>query len=265
MTGDFLYLLLMAVFQGITEFVPVSSSGHLFLFQLLNNRRADTELGVFLHSGTLISSLLFFQHDLLQMTFQQFKTIVCACIPTAVIGLLLKKSFSKFSQNPLLISFFMLLTGLILSLTKFFQETKNNEEICASDSFLAGIVQGISVIPGISRSGATIAFLLKQGYSIRQAFRFSFLISIPAAAGALLLELLSSVGKKTVHNNSLSFYGVVVSAVCGCFSLSVFSRVISRKIISLCGFYLVLAGAVSFVLYLKKLSSSVKPVFSHSR
>lgn len=179
--------------QGITEFLPVSSSGHLVILQdLLGWRGPRLEFDVAVHGGTLLAILLFFRSDIGEILRHPLGRrgwlIVVGTVPTALIGLLVHTwGRGVFSSAPLAASF-LVLTGCLLWLTRGRDRHGGDQRTEAWKAFLIGVAQGVAVLPGVSRSGATISVGMLLGLERRWAGEFSFLLAIPAIMGAMLLE-----------------------------------------------------------------------------
>ncbi|MDD5090527.1 MAG: undecaprenyl-diphosphate phosphatase [Candidatus Wallbacteria bacterium] len=257
---DMVYIGLLAVIQGLTEFLPVSSSGHLSLTQyfLAWPPTGALFLDVCLHAGTLGSTVVYFRRDLFAlcrkclefMHWRKFLQtsegmllagIAIASVPTGLIGLGLRDSFETLAKNPLFLSGAFGITGIFLFFSERTVSKEKSGAIGLMDALLCGVVQGISVIPGISRSGSTIGFLLMRGYQPAQALRFSFLASLPAIFGAGLLE-----GVKAFKNDSVKtgyFAGTVIAFLTGLLALKLLDRVVAKKKFSLFGVYLMILGA----------------------
>ncbi|MGE4496234.1 MAG: undecaprenyl-diphosphate phosphatase [Deferribacterales bacterium] len=197
---------LLGFIQGLTEFLPVSSSGHLVLAQSLMSGFSQPGLlfDTLLHLATLFAVLLFFRERVKNLMlaffgifFQQHRItyyqnknflwgIVIASIPTAIIGLSLEQTTERFFTTPSFVGYFLIVTSLLLV---FSDKMKPKGELNLPQSFIIGIVQGIAVIPGISRSGSTVAAGLFLGVKREDMAEFSFLMSVPAIFGAALLQV----------------------------------------------------------------------------
>ena len=163
---DFLQIVILAIIQGITEWLPISSSGHLVLAQQLFQIEPPIFFDALLHIATLISLFIIFREDIWRVTkafcTRQWKTeygklglyIIIATIPTGMIGLLFKEQLEATFASNFLLGIGFIFTGIIIYLTKY---TKPHRELKTSDAIIIGIAQGISIIPSISRSGATIS------------------------------------------------------------------------------------------------------------
>jgi undecaprenyl-diphosphatase len=191
---DIIDALILGSLQGMTEFLPVSSSGHLVLGQhFMGLSLPGNFFEVLVHLGTLCSVLVVFRTEILKL-IQSIKSaeskimlsaLVIGTIPAVLIGLSMKDKISQLFENPLAVSFSLILTGIWLVMTKWFVNQQSN--INLKNGFLIGCAQAIAIIPGISRSGATIGVAMLLGISPEKAAKFSFLLAIPAIAGAGLL------------------------------------------------------------------------------
>ena len=191
---DLLDALILGILQGLTEFLPVSSSGHLVLGQkLLGINVPGNAFEVILHIGTLMSILVVFWPDIHRL-LNEIKdahvktyifTLVLGTTPAIIVGLSLKGQFALMFDNAHSVALALIVTGIILIFSKWFLNKKS--DLTLVKGFCIGLAQALAIIPGISRSGATICAGLMMGLSSEEAARFSFLLAIPAIAGAGLL------------------------------------------------------------------------------
>jgi undecaprenyl-diphosphatase len=198
--------ILLGTVQGITEFLPISSDGHLAIAQhyLKHFEQPGLLFDVLLHVGTLGAILLYFSRDLGRLLAAPFRKtgdaardrrllwlIVIASVPTAIIGFSLKAHVETWMEDMRVVATMLLLTGTVLFVGERYRRGGRRGEaaLTASDALLTGIAQGLAVLPGLSRSGSTIATLLFRGVDGEAAARFSFLMAIPAISGAALLSL----------------------------------------------------------------------------
>ncbi len=188
---DFLDALILGILQGITEFLPVSSSGHLVLGQkLLGINVPGNAFEVIVHIGTLMSVLVVFWPDIHRLLSEikesSARTYIFALLlgttPAIIVGLLLKDQIALMFDNVHSVALALMVTGIILISSKWFLNTKS--DLTVVKGFSIGLAQALAIIPGISRSGATICTGLIMGLSAEEAARFSFLLAIPAIAGA---------------------------------------------------------------------------------
>jgi undecaprenyl-diphosphatase len=209
--------------QGLAEFLPISSSGHLVVFRHITNSlpNLDEQLlfDTFLHMGTLFAVLLFFRDRIFKIIRQRdYKTVFlvfAGSVPTAVIGLVFKDQLNSLFGSLQTVSVMLCVTGIMLFLTRFIKA--GDKTIGFRDAFLIGVIQGIAIIPGISRSGSTIAVSLFLGVKREEAGVFSFLLSIPAVTGALMLQIKDYMEMNNGVDVSLLPIGIgtMVAFVCG--------------------------------------------------
>ncbi len=189
-----LEILVLAVVQGVTEFLPISSSGHLVLVaELFGSPGPDSAVNIVLHAGTLLSILVFFWRRIARLATEDRKVIkllVVGTLPAAILGLLIRYRYPGVLESPLLAGLMLVVTGLLLVATRGVTDrTASYRELGAGGSFAVGLFQALALLPGISRSGATIFGGMLGGLSPRAAANFSFLLAIPAIGGATVLEL----------------------------------------------------------------------------
>lgn len=202
--SDFFNMILLAVIQGLTEFLPVSSSGHLVLTQhFLGALEGDIFFDIVLHVGTLGSVMVVYRKEIFRLlkfdkpALGYLLSLVVGTLPAVVVGLLAKDFIENLFHSPLFAAGGLLATALILFSTKFARDTGGAlpepwepAAVPPLKALVIGIAQSIAILPGISRSGSTIATSLWIGLPRAEAARFSFLLSIPAIGGALVLQLL---------------------------------------------------------------------------
>ena len=208
----------LAVLQGATEFLPVSSSAHLALFEHVFQSKLDNvAFDVVLHLGTLFSVLVFYRKDLFRFVQAFFLKIsgklpeekkedwrmvlfvIWGSIPAAIVGGEFHKFFEAAFDKPVWISSFLLVTGAFLFLSKF--SKPKGIGLNLRNTLIIGLAQAVAILPGISRSGSTITTGLFLGLERKKAADFSFLLSIPAVAGAAILEVPKLVQSQNPANN----------------------------------------------------------------
>jgi undecaprenyl-diphosphatase len=260
---------ILGLVQGLTEFLPVSSSGHLVLGQYLLHVQNPQMLSfdVYVHFGTLISVCIVFWKDIVAMVSSLWgalrtgtlKTahetneyvrlaaaIVIGSVPAAVIGLAFRHQIEEAFTDPKLVAVNLVITGLILFLTRF-ARPKEGKRIGPWLGFLIGIAQSIAIVPGISRSGCTISGGMYLRLSPSAAARFSFLLSIPVIAGASLLETKHVVEQAAQFGVLPFLVGFVVAAVTGYFAIKILLSIVDRGKFSLFAFYCFALGIVGIV------------------
>jgi undecaprenyl-diphosphatase len=249
--------IILAVIQGLTEFLPVSSSGHLVMAQHWFGQFSEENLlyDVMLHMATVTAILLYFWQDLLTLgkgyvglptrpgsmfqgcERQTIHYVVLASMPTAIIGLGVQTiGFAKLA-SPSLVAVMFLVTGGILWAARGGPSARTAKEMRPWDALFIGLIQGVAVLPGISRSGSTIAGGMVLGLDRELAARFSLLISIPAIVGATLLEILKVVGQ---GHDSVGIYvlGMGMAALVGYWSIGVILRLVRQNHFYLFSYYL---------------------------
>jgi undecaprenyl-diphosphatase len=246
--------IVLGIVQGLTEFLPVSSSGHLVLFQNLFGLKEPALLfDICMHVGTLTAVIIVFYRELLDILWALFQIpgklkltgglmrlcevdesvrmallIVVGSIPTAVIGLLFKEIINQLFGSITVVGLMLLVTGSLLWLTQNMKNTgRPVRKTTLKDALLIGIAQGLAIIPGVSRSGATISTALFLGVDRKLASRYSFLLSIPAIFGALLVGLDTPELQTTIPISTI-VAGSVVSAIVGWIALVILLRIVKR-------------------------------------
>lgn len=244
-----LKIVLLALIQGFTEFFPVSSSGHLLIFQkLLDFTTLPLVYDIFFHLGTLLAVILYFFKDLKPLAlrfyekenFRLLLLIAAASLPTAIIGFLFQDLFESLFTRTSYLGFAFIFTAAVLLASRFLRLTKKLPDFPAA--FLIGIAQGIAIIPGISRSGMTIAVALIFGMGFEFSFRFSFLLSIPAVLGAVLLEA-KEIPWGGGHWPQL-LLGVTIATLAGLLALGLLKKVMLRDKFHYFGAYLLVLGVL---------------------
>lgn len=240
-------VVLLALIQGLTEFLPVSSSGHLVVgSQILALAKPSLLLDVLLHVGTLLPVLWLYRVDIGQMlasiprllhprrywqedaALRLAVCIVIGSVPTALIGFLFEEQFERLFSSTLAVGCTFLLTGAILLLTRWWRPQSRDDadgetpaafhSLTVGRALAVGLAQGCAITPGISRSGTTIATGLFCGLERELCARFSFLLSIPAIVGATLLEL-HKAGQAAGQSTFVLLLGVGAAAVSGYLAL----------------------------------------------
>ena len=243
-----LEIIVLGVIQGITEFLPISSSGHLVIAQnILGVKSPGNTLEVLFHFGTLMSVAYVFFKDIKQifLTMNEKNNqlyiyyLIIATLPAIFAGLLLKDYFLKIFDSIHLVGLALCLTGLLLILSKRF---KNNQKaISFSSSILVGVMQAIAIIPGISRSGFTISICMYLGIPPKKAARFSFLLSIPVILGASVLGYLEIESDKT-FNNLILVLAIISSFITGVLALKILLKILEAGRFHFFGIYCLVVG-----------------------
>jgi undecaprenyl-diphosphatase len=225
--------IVLGIVQGLTEFLPISSSGHLAILERMFGISEPVSLAVFLHFGTLIAVVVFFFRPivhLLKGILEGSRESIIYCIkillgtiPIIIAGLLLESWVGHAFTNMLIVSILLGITGAVVLVTGMF--ARRQKKINLLTAILVGVGQMFAILPGISRSGMTISVGLFAGIEPKRAFEFSFLLSIPAVLGANVYELtkVSSLG-----NAGELIVGLVFSFLTGLLALKILRSLVYR-------------------------------------
>ena len=242
-------VVILSVIQGLTEWLPISSSGHLVVFQQVFGIEAPLLLDIMLHFGTLIVIIIVFQKEILKiikaLINRDFKSekgklgllLIIGSIPIAIIGMIFFDIIESFFSNLFVVGIALVLSGFII----FFSEKRlGKKKITLLDSFLIGIAQAIALIPGISRSGVTISVGLLGRIDRHKVFNYSFLLAIPAILGATIFESKELI-LGTIDPILLSL-GIIISTAIGYVSLIFLNKIIIMEKFHLFAYYCWLFG-----------------------
>jgi undecaprenyl-diphosphatase len=254
---DYLEAVLLGIVQGVAEFLPVSSSGHLViageLVQRFTGRTVDPEsnlqMTVALHLGTLLSILVVYRRDLpaVLRNSRLCALIVLATVPVGIVGLLLKDAIEQHLLNPLAAGVCLFVTAAMLALA---ERTAGGEatihQMTTRQAGIIGLFQAVAILPGVSRSGSTISAGLLTGLKPEDAARFSFLIAIPAIGGAVVLTTKHMLeGKGGDNPPAVLLAGAAVAFLVGWVSLRALIGLIRRRRLRWFAWYCALAGAAT--------------------
>ncbi len=259
----------LSILQGFTEFLPVSSSGHLVLLQQLLGTAGPGMVffDVALHVGTLISLLVVFWKDVVGMirslaraivrghvvtsyrTDEAVRTaimVIVASVPAGVVGFVYQKQIEEAFTDPKLVAVNLVITGLVLFLTRLAKPVVG-KEVGFWTALLIGVGQAFAILPGISRSGTTISAGMYAKLTPDRAARFSFLMAMPVIAGAGLLEFRHMAGASDPIPLIPTLIGTTVSAVVGYFAIKLLLGIVHRGKFSLFAFYCLLLGTTGIL------------------
>lgn len=252
----------LGVVQGLTEFLPISSSGHLVICEhLLGLSYPGMSLEIWLHFGTLLSVLIYFRRKLLRLVQSALpgagndeKTanrkmliaLIVGTLPAVIIGLAFKSTFEEAFDSPRFASAMLVVTGIILLSTRLAKI--GMRDVTVPRGFWIGCAQAVAILPGISRSGSTISGALFLGVQPALAAEFSFLLAIPAIGGAFLLDIVSSGGISFAPGEAGPLLvGTATAFLFGLAAIYSLLAIIRRGKFFLFGFYCLVAGLVSFI------------------
>jgi undecaprenyl-diphosphatase len=255
--------IILALIQGIAEWLPVSSTAHLRIAEQFLGFNATPLFNVFLHIGTLAVVIFYFRRDIKVILTALFRRdfhseygrfiplIIVATIPTGIIGLLYDKYLADTYQTFLIIGITFLIGATLLFFSKFGKE--NQPQISYRKALVMGAAQGAAIFPGLSRSGATISSGLLQGVKREMVFKFSFLLSIPAIIGDLGVEAYLQQGTFAQGVGVSSFdlvIGLVVTAIVGYFAIALVKKLVLTKRFYYFAIYSFALGVVLIILAL---------------
>ena len=246
--------IVLAVVQGITEWLPVSSKGHLIIFEKLLNYSGGLDFDVVLHFGTLAAVFVYFGEDIVEIIREvltgNWKSengklglmIIVATIPAAIVGFLFKPIFEEMFVNLFVTALGFAVTGIFLLVASF--SLRKTKELSYRNAFIVGIAQVFALFPGVSRSGSTIGAGLLSGLSEKNALKFSFLMSIPIIFGANVL----TIGNKTLDSSLI--WATLVSFFIGLIVIYLLYNkiLVNRKNLRWFAGYALILSAVLFVL-----------------
>jgi len=264
---------ILGIIQGLTEFLPVSSSGHLVLLQnLFGIMKPELFFDISLHLGTLIAIFIVFHQEirrivqtLLQLPtlikssgnlkslfadneeIRIFALIIIGSLPTAIWGILLHKIFEQIFGSVWIVGVMLLITGTLLWFTKQISvEGSPLKKVTIRDALMIGFIQGIAIMPGISRSGSTIAIAIFLGINREIASRYSFLLSIPAILGAMIISLDSTIIQTDISMKVI-LIGIFTAGIVGYISLKTLLHVVKKGNLYYFSPYCWLIGALSLI------------------
>ncbi len=261
-----LKIILLGILQGLTEFFPVSSSGHLGLGELLLGVHLDDDSGatleIALHFGTLFAVLVFLRRDLMRVilpivsrgadaaertrAWRVVLLIGTASLPAAVVGLLFEERIEALFAAPWIIGGGFLVTGVVLVLSRrLVAGTRSAHEASLGDAILIGCAQVIAMVPGISRSGSTIVAAMGLGLRPDEAGRFSFLMAIPVIGGATLLKARDILGASADERLAL-LLGVIAAFLSGLVALRYLTLMLRRGSLFAFAYYVIPLALVTF-------------------
>ncbi len=264
---SFFEAIILGIIQGLTEFLPVSSSGHLVIFEKLLGLEIDATsqkgFDVILHFGTLLAIIFYFKQDLVQIfkglgkalktkssnpELALFKNLIIATIPALFVGFFFSDFLDQWFRNTTTVAIMLFLTGLLLTLSEKFPKQKQKKKLNLKEAFFVGCAQACALIPGISRSGATISMAMFQGVKREMAARFAFLMAIPAITAAMGYVLLQAhAGKVLFPHYTILFMGFIASFVSSYLCVKFLMYFIQKHSLSVFSWYLFVVSGVLLV------------------
>lgn len=236
--------LLLGLLQGLTEFLPVSSTAHLVIAQnFLGLNQPPIVLDVVIHLATAMATVIVLWPVIKKINLRLIKFIFIALIPTGILGLWFKQWEELIFGSLIFSAVTLIINGFILLLPKLVKN--KSKDLNSKNSLLIGTAQGLAVLPGISRSGATIVAGLLTGIKPSDAYNFSFLISLPAIAAAMLLQLADLPAGQWFNPGLL--VGFAAAFISGLFALKLLKKFVSQGKFSFFAYYCLALGLVLLV------------------
>ena len=232
--------ILLAIIQGLTEFLPISSSAHLILLSEFMGSSQNLFYDVSLHLGTLIAVCLYFRSELMEIVHsffkyksflknQLFNQLFLACIPTLVLGFMFVEIIDSYLRTGLIIAMTTILFGILLFLSTLKKSYKTDiKDLSISDALLIGVAQSLALIPGTSRSGITITAGLFLGLDNKTASKFSFLMAIPTIGAIALYQFYSVDMEYMIDYFEINILGLIISFLIAYTTIDFFIKFINK-------------------------------------
>ncbi len=246
---------LLSVLQGVAEFLPISSSGHLVLGKsLLGMGEVGMRLDIFLHVGTLVAVAAFYWAIIWRVVrnleWAYMGKILLSAVPAGIVGVLFKDELEAAFASPRMVGAALIFTGIVLTATRFMKV--GQKDVSWWRAIWMGFAQAVAILPGVSRSGMTLAAARVSGVDAEKSAEFSFLMSAPPIAGAALLEILDAMkavdGSAAEVSWGLTIYGGIVAAAVGYFSLKLLVASLKGRWFWLFGPYCFGVGIAALIL-----------------
>ena len=271
---DIIQAIILGIVQGLTEFLPVSSSAHLVFVPEILKVQSSLVFDTILHVGSLVAVVIYFWKDIIHMLKSFFSSlmdiprrqfregikedkfkklawfVIIGTIPAGLAGVLFKDTFEALFNDVFIVGFFLIITGFLLWGSEMMSRRVNNKtslkEMSLKNSILIGIAQAFAIAPGISRSGATISAGLFLGIERELAARYSFLLSIPAILGAALVQMKDI---STIDVSATVFIaGFIAAAVTGYIAIKIVLKLIQEKNLLIFAYYCWIIGPIAMIL-----------------
>jgi undecaprenyl-diphosphatase len=272
---DIIQAIIIGIVQGLTEFLPVSSSAHLVFVPYIMGTESNLAFDTLLHIGTLVAVVVYFWKDLVNMVESffsslldlprgqfrqglqedQFKKlawlVIIGTIPAGLAGVLFKDYFEGLFSNIIAVAIFLIITGFLLysseMVSRKVTQKTSLKKMSIKSSLLIGVAQACSIAPGISRSGATISTGLFLGLERELAARFSFLLSIPAILGAAFIQI-KDISSIMDINTGAAIAGFIAAVIMGYLAIKIVLKLISERNLLVFAYYCWALGALTLIL-----------------
>ena len=242
-----LWAVFLGSLQGLTEFLPVSSSCHLVFAQIIipDFNQSGVLFDVVLHAGTLFAVIFYFRKKILSISSKYVWFLLLCTIPAGLVGYFFQTAIEGLFESVRIVGYALLLTGVMNLLTD--KAIVGKKSINTKSSLLVGLAQAVAIIPGVSRSGSTIFAGTFSGLTKKNAAEFSFLLSVPAILGANILEI----AKTPLDNSSINlpFYiiGFLSAFLAGFFAINFVVKLLVRKRFKVFGIYCLALGVLVII------------------
>ena len=265
---EIIKVIILGIVQGFTEFLPISSSGHLVLAaEILNYTEEGIAFEVFVHFGTLLSVLIVFRNEIIKMISAPYRVwvrkendseikeflnwdfyVIIGTLPAAIIGLLFKDEIESLFSSIFLVLIMLTITGSVMFVSQFIKN--RNIKLNINRSLLIGIAQACAILPGISRSGSTIVTGMALGIDREKAAKFSFILSIPAILGATVLKVNDLMASQTTNIELMNLIiGTVISCISGYIAILWLLDFVKKGRLQWFGYYCYLIAFFGLVWY----------------
>jgi undecaprenyl-diphosphatase len=248
---SWLEAIIIAIVEGITEFLPISSTGHMILTQGIIGMEGNDFTKAFIINiqfGAILSVVVLYWKRFFQTLVFYYKLFV-AFIPAAVIGLLLSDFIDSLLENVIVVAVMLILGGIVLLFVdKWFNKPAKKQEITYKTAFTIGLYQCIAMIPGVSRSAATIIGGMTQKLDRKTAAEFSFFLAVPTMFAASAYKLLSNYQAITVDNLPILLAGNVIAFIVALIAIKSFIQYLSKHGFKVFGYYRIIVGATILIL-----------------
>lgn len=250
----FIESLILGIVEGVTEFLPVSSTGHMIIvshFLGINNIEFVKSFEIAIQLGAIISVIVLYYKRFL-VSFNLYKKLLIAFFPTAVVGFLAYKTIKLYLFNPYTVAMALIIGGIVLILIDNWSAKRksvlnNTEDISLKGALTVGLIQCVSMIPGVSRAAATIIGGLVAGLDRKQATEFSFFLAVPTMFAATGYDLLKTGASFTYNEWSLLFFGGFVSFISAMASIKILIYLVPNYGFKHFGYYRIFIGLLFFI------------------
>lgn len=271
---DFIQSVIMGFVQGLSEFLPISSSGHLVFasnfykvikgIEIVQESNQEIFLDIMLHLGTLIAVLIFFRKEIFAICKAlfsgdcknpDFKTgvyIILGTVITVLIAYPLNEIAGGLVFKPAYVGLLLIITGILLLFSEYWNKNHpDKKDVSTKSAAIIGIAQGLAALPGFSRSGLTMAAGMLSGVGREKAAKYSFLLSIPIILGSSMLYpfIKLDLHELLAYNWTAIIAGTMVSGITGYFCIKYFLKFVSKFSLAVFGYYCILAGIFAFAFF----------------